>query len=526
MTQDKKTFIRSAAIMMVAVFLSRILGQLRDTLIASWFGQGTSTDIYRAAFSVPDLLYFLIAGGALSSAFIPVFSAYIAHKDDDNAWSVFSNVASVMFIVVSVMVVLCEIFTPQLVKLIAPGFTPYEIKETTRLTRIILPAQLAFFLGGLIMGSLQSLGNPWGQALGPIVYNLGIIAGGLFLRKSMGTEGMIWGALIGAFLGNFLLQVYLMRKDGGKFRWSLDLKHPGVIQVGKLMLPVILGLSLPQVYVLVNRMFASMLQHGIISALDNASKLMQAPLGIFAQSIGIAILPTLSGLAATKQMDEFTQTFYKGLRTLWMLAFISTALMVALAPDIISIIYGYGAFAKTHGAAQITATAMVLYCLGLFASSSQAVLNRAFYAVQDTVTPIVIGTITTIIFFPMNYALMKPFGYKGLALSGSLIAMVHVGWMLLAVKKRIKIDIKPLGMPFVKLLSSGIITWLVCAGLRMLTSMYVQPYAPHIKLYNLFNLLVLGGIGTLVYMACAKLMGCEEINQLRQILNRRRAKSA
>lgn len=522
MKQNNKTFVRSAIIMMVAVLLSRILGQLRDTLIASWFGQGSTTDVYRAAFSVPDLLYFLIAGGALSSAFIPVFSTYLAHDKKEEAWQLFSNVASLMFIVITVLIVVCEIFTPQLARIIAPGFNAQQIAETSRLTRIILPAQLAFFIGGLMMGSLQSVGNPWGQAIGPIIYNLGIIAGGLFLRHSMGTEGMIWGALVGAFAGNFLFQLILMKKDGGHFQWSLDLKHPGVVRVGRLMLPVILGLSLPQVYVLVNRMFASMLESGIISALDNASKLMQAPLGIFAQSIGIAILPTLSGLSATGKMGEFTQTFYRGLRTLWFLAFISTALMIALAPDIISLIYGYGKFAHTPGAAEITATAMILYCLGLFASSSQAVLNRAFYAVQDTVTPIIIGTITTIIFFPMNYALMKPFGYKGLALSGSLIAMIHVGWMLLAVKNRIKIDIKPLGMPFVKILSTGIITWAICSGFRMLSTEYLQPHLLHQKVFNLFNLLVIGGLGTVIFLACSKMMGCPEVNQVRDMLRRRK----
>ncbi len=522
MKQNNKTFVRSAIIMMAAVFLSRILGQLRDTLIASWFGQGSATDIYRAAFSVPDLLYFLIAGGALSSAFIPVFSSYLAREEHEDAWTLFSNVASLMFIVITALIIICEIFTPQLARIIAPGFNAQQIAETTRLTRIILPAQLAFFLGGLMMGSLQSVGNPWGQAIGPIIYNVGIIAGGVFLRKSMGTEGMIWGALAGAFAGNFLFQLFLMKQTDCNYRWSLNFRHPGVVRVGKLMLPVILGLSLPQVYVLVNRMFASMLESGIISALDNASKLMQAPLGIFAQSIGIAILPTLSGLSATGKMAEFTQTFYKGLRTLWFLAFISTALMIALSPDIISLIYGYGKFAHTKGAAEITATAMTLYCLGLFASSSQAVLNRAFYAVQDTVTPIVIGTITTIIFFPMNYALMKPFGYKGLALSGSLIAMIHVGWMLLAVKTRIKIDIKPLAIPFFRILGTGVITWLICVGLRILSAEYLYSFFPHQKLFNLFNLLVIGSLGSVIFFGCSKMLGSDEVDQVKQMLRRRK----
>ncbi len=333
---------RYAGIMMAAILASRILGQLRDTLIAAWFGQNAQTDVYRAAFSIPDLLFFLIAGGALSSSFIPVFTEYITNGEDDKAWKVFSVVATFMTVVVTAFIIFGEIFARQLVPLIAPGFTPDQLDQTAMLTRIVLPSQLCFFLGGLMMATLYVRGHYLVPALGPVVYNLFIILGGWLLRDVVGIAGLAWGALSGAFVGNMLLQFIYVRKIGIQFKPSLDIRHPGVRRVGRLVLPVILGLSLPQVCLLINRVFASLLEYqGAMSALDNANKQMQAPLGIFAQSIGVAIFPTLSAQVARGDMSAFRDTLLRGVKALWFLTIPLSLIMMVLAPEIVSILLGW-----------------------------------------------------------------------------------------------------------------------------------------------------------------------------------------
>jgi putative peptidoglycan lipid II flippase len=519
MAQETHKVARAAAVMMVAIFVSRVLGQLRDTAIAAWFGQNAYTDVYRAAFSIPDLLFFLIAGGALSSSFVPVFTEYLTRGQEEEAWKVFSVVATFMTLVVTGLVLIGEVFARQLVPLIAPGFEPWQLDMTASLTRIVLPAQICFFLGGLIMATLYVRGHFLIPALGPIIYNLGIIAGGWLLGGHLGVAGLSWGALTGAIVGNLLLQMAFLRRVGVRYAFSLDLKHPGVVKVGKLVLPVILGLSLPQVFVLINRAFASLLPPGTVSALDNANKQMQAPLGIFAQAISIAVFPTLSAQAARGDMESFRRTLLQGLRTLWFLTVPVSVLMMVLSTDIVSILLQYKKF--TPYDTRITAEALVFYCVGLFAFSSQAILNRAFYAVQDTMTPVVIGTLTTLVFVPLNWWLMGPLAHKGLALAGSIAAILHVVWMLYALRKKVQIPVHQLWMPFAKVVLATLTAGATGYFIKQELSATLILLQWHPKLVSLVTIAVVSLASGGLYLALARLVGAEELEYAQKALRRR-----
>ena len=519
MTGETHKVARAAAVMMAAIFVSRVLGQLRDTAIAAWFGQNAYTDVYRAAFSIPDLLFFLIAGGALSSSFVPVFTEYLTRGQEEEAWKVFSVVATFMTLVVTGFVLVGEIFARQLVPLVAPGFQPWQLDMTASLTRIVLPAQICFFLGGLMMATLYVRGHFLVPALGPIIYNLGIITGGWLLGPRWGVAGLSWGALVGAIVGNLLLQMVFLRRVGVHYRFSLHLKHPGVVKVGKLVLPVILGLSLPQVFVLINRAFASLLPPGAVSALDNANKQMQAPLGIFAQAISIAVFPTLSAQAARGDMEAFRRTLLQGLRALWFLTVPISVWMMVLSNDIVSILLQYKKF--TPYDTRVTAEALVFYCIGLFAFSSQAILNRAFYAVQDTVTPVVIGTLTTLVFVPLNWWLMAPLAHKGLALAGSIAAILHVLWMLYALRRKVQIPVGELWLPFVRLVLASALSGVVGYALRTALVTSLDGAGLHPKLVSLFAIAaVLTGSGG-IYLLLSRLLRAEEMDYALKALRRR-----
>lgn len=429
---------KAASLMLFAILLSRILGLVREVIIANQFGQGGAVSAYTAAFNLPDLLYFFLSSGALSSAFIPVFTEYFNNGKQKEAWQIFSIIGSLMGIILTLIVVLAEIYAKPLVCAFAvPGFAaknPDLVPLTVLLTRIILPCQVCFFMGGLMMGTLETRQNFKANALGPIIYNLGIILGALLLGKWCGIKGLAWGTLIGAFAGNICYTFYLLKKEGYEYHFSLNLKHEGVIKVGLLALPVIFGLSLPQIDVIINKWFASWVSESAPAALNYANRVMQLPLGIFAQAAGTAILPTLSALFAKKAYVEMRGALSYGIRTVMIENIPSTIFMIVMADPIIRTIYMSNKF--TSGDVPVTAIALVFYSLGIFAWAGQSIVARGFFAMQDTVTPIVVGSISTVIFIPLNIIFMRLMGHSGLALSTTIAVVIHYFILTILLRKK------------------------------------------------------------------------------------------
>jgi putative peptidoglycan lipid II flippase len=509
--------------MMAAILASRLLGLVRNAVISHQFGQKYWADVYFGAFQIPDLLYFLIAGGALSSAFIPVFTEYLTKGREKEAWHLFSTVACVMFVVVSGFVLLGEIFAAPLMHLVNPGFSPEKAADTVPLTRIVLPAQICFFLGGLLMGAQNARNQFLMPALGPIIYNLGIICGGLLLASWLGVAGLCWGALCGAIVGNFALQLWAVRRMGMVFRVSFDWKHPDVMKVWKLMLPVVLGVALPQVSIWINRAFASRLGDGPMAALSNANQFMQVPLGIFAQAMAVAIFPTLSAQAAQQQFAEMRATASQGIRTLLFLTIPSSVFMIVLATPIVQLLLEGGKYGPEDTA--LAASALAYYCLGIFAWAGQSILSRSFYALQDSRTPVVIGTGVTFLFIPMNWLFMETLhlGIRGLALATTVAASLHMFVMLGVLRRRLggiegKKMATSIGKTVVAAGAAGIACWMSQQSVSGMLDSHAMP----VKLHALAVLTVSCPAGMGVYLLCAILLRTEEVRQVAGLLRRRR----
>lgn len=418
--------------MMASLLLSRVLGIVRDMIMAWRFGQNAETDAYRLAFQIPDLLFYLVAGGALSSAFIPVFSEYLHTNREKEAWKLFSVVTTAMSLLILALIAICWVFALPLAGLVAPGKPVDDLPLIAAMSRILLPAQFAFFIGGLMFGTLYARQVFSVPGLGPNIYNLGIIFGALVISNFVvpGVMGMSWGALIGAVLGNLIVPMWAMVRMGSHFRPSLELSHPGVKKVFKLMIPVVAGLSLPAVYALVLQYFATFYgQAGINSAIDYANRLMQAPLGVFGQSLALAAFPALAQFYAQKRMDAFGSQLQKTLSTVVYLSVPVAALFLFFAEPIVDAVFQHGRFTDENSKA--VAACLQYFAIGVAPWCMQPVLMRAYFAVQNTLTPILMGTVTTIVFIVMAAVLTSlRVGYTMLPLAGSVASIMLVVMLL------------------------------------------------------------------------------------------------
>jgi len=535
----------ASGFLMVAVLLSRVLGLVREHVISTRFGQGVDTDIYTAAFTVPDLIFFLIAGGGLSTAIIPTFTQYMNEGRKREAWRIFKVVSLFTTMVVGALILLGELFAATLVRHTSPGFTEDEVIRCVGLTRILLPAQICFFLGGLMMGILQTRNNMKGQAYGPLIYNLGIIFGGMVLTQLMpkGNEiaGLCWGAVGGAVLGNLILQWVFIRRMGGY--WAPEslrtlLQDPGVkegaLQVWRMMLPIILGVALPQVSVLMNRYYASTLGQGTMSALNRANQLMQVPLGVFGQAVSIAILPTLAAQFVKKDMQAIRRTTNFGLRFILFLTVPCSMLMFVLAVPIVQLALQGGRYHTADSV--VAATALSYYAVGIMAWSAQSLISRAFYSMKDTKTPVIVGTVVTfLIFVPLNPILAHWLNYRGLALATSISATINMLTLFYLLRRRLqgieggKLLASVLKIGFASAIMGGVCHYLyqrtpnyrdVLAAQEAAAKGLAAPHTAH-ALLNAFQALMLcSGVGLAIYLAFALLLRMDEISPVRKILRR------
>ncbi len=518
--------------MMLSLFLSRVLGIVREMIIAGKFGMTVETDAYKLAFSVPDLLFFLIAGGALSSAFIPVFSEYLHTDREDEAWKVFSVVVTFMSLLVGTLIAVLWVFALPLAHVIAPGKmasvppeqAEYVMQLIAQMSRIVLPAQFAFFIGGILFGTLYARQRFAAPGLGPNIYNLGIIFGAVVLSSlfTPGVIGMSWGALIGAIIGNLAVPLIAMRAVGARYKPSLDLSHPGVKKVFRLMLPVVLGLSLPGVYALIMQAFGSYFVAGANSWLDTANKLMQAPLGIFGQSLAIAVFPALTQFYAQERMDLFRSQLNGTLRTVLYITLPISALLFAMAPEIVALFFEHGRF--TPGDTVATAGLLRMFSIGIAAWCLHPVLMRGFFAVQSPKQPIVLGTIATALFVGLTATLMRtPLALQALPLASSISAIALIAMLLVAASRRVGgIDFAGLGATAGK---AGVACVAMGAILALGAALFPAVAGPWHTAALALEVCVISLVGAWVYYFTTKALKMPEaatIDRALARLNRRR----
>lgn len=408
----------AALILAISTLLSRVLGFLREAIIAHLHGASAATDAYYAAFTLPDLMNYFLAGGTLSITFIPLFSAHISKGDEAGGWRLFSTVATTMGAILLAVTVLLGILTPQLIPYLFPGFTPGpQLDLTVSMTRIVLPAQLAFYFGGLLSATLFVRETFWPSAISPLIYNLGIILGGVLLEPWFGIEGFAIGVLVGAALGPLGIPLWAARKDI-KFRPRFAPNDPDFKKFVWVTIPLMLGVSLVTVDEWLLRYFGSMHGEGAISWLNNSRKLMMFGFAVIGQAAGQAALPFLTRLFHQGKHDEMGDMLARSLRRVAFLSMIASAGLIALGGPIVFTVFRRGAYSAAD--ATMTAQLLVFFSIGLFAWAIQTMAVRGFYAKEDTWTPMIFGSVLTLLTLPIYWLLNEQFGLPGLAMATTI----------------------------------------------------------------------------------------------------------
>jgi len=438
---DKAQIARAAGLVMALFVISRALGLFREMVISHQFGTSGDLDAYLAAFRLPDILFQLVAGGALASAFIPTFAGYLAHNDKKGAWRLSSAIINLVLILTTGLAILAVLLAPWLISsIIAPGFDPARQALAVSLMRIMLITPVIFGVSGVVMGILNAQQHFLLPALAPIVYNLGIIFGAIALAPTMGVKGLALGVVAGA-LGHLLIQVQGLIRCRMQYTLTLGLHTRGVREVGRLMLPRVLGLAAVQVNFLVTTILASGLRVGSLSAINFAWLLMLLPHGVFAQAVATAAFPTFSAQAAKGRRDAMESTLSATLRAVLYLALPAAVGLIVLRVQLVQLLFQRGAF--TDVSTHMVAWALAFFALGLPAHSAVEIVVRAFYAMHDTKTPVIVGIgamglniVLSLILISVFEALgWLPLG--GLALSNSLATTMEMVILLVIVRCRL-----------------------------------------------------------------------------------------
>lgn len=413
----------AALLVMLFFVLSRLSGLAREIIIGAQFGTSAQYDAYLAAFRIPDLLFQLAAGGALGSAFIPVFSGYWLKRDKVEAWLLFSRVLNLITLVLLVLSAGAAFFAEPLVRVVlAPGFTPEQQALTASLMQWMLIGTVIFGASGLIMGALNATQHFLAPAAAPVLYNVAIIAAAYLLAPAYGVYGLVAGVVIGS-LAHLLVQAPVLLRKGYRFQAALSFTDPGVRKVALLMGPRVLGLLFVQLHFLVNTILASGLGAGALSALNYAWLLMLLPHGIIAQGVATVVFPTFSAQTAAGQTDAFRRTFERALRVVVFLVAPAAALLLVLRRPTISILLERGAFDVESMI--LVAYGLQFYVIGLIFHSMLEIIVRGFYATQDTWTPVLVGVLAMSGNIVLSFALVGRLSFGGLALANSMATLVE-----------------------------------------------------------------------------------------------------
>ena len=421
----------------MATFSSRILGFIRDMVLARLFGATPSSDAFFVAFRIPSLLRELFAEGSMSSAFIPVFTEYRTKRGKQEAWELASAAFTTLLTLVIVATVMGIVAAPWLVQALAPGFeaTPEKLALATLLTRVMFPYLVFISLAALAMGILNSVRAFAAPAFSPLFLNVFIIGCALYISPRL--EQPIIGVAIGVVAGGaaqFAMQLPSLKLRGLLFGLRFQPGHPGVRRIGHLMLPSLLGLSVTQINLTVSTILASFFAGGP-TYLFYGMRLIQFPLGIFGVALATAILPTLSAQAARGALNELRTTLGFGLRMILFIILPAMVGLIVLRTPIVHLFFEHGTF-TSHDTAQ-TALAVLCYAVGLWAFGSVRIIAAAFYSLQDTKTPAISAAVAVAANIIFSLMLMAPLGAAGLALATALAAMVNGGILVAVLNRRL-----------------------------------------------------------------------------------------
>ncbi len=427
---------------MLGMGLSSAAGLATTMLVSNAFGTGAEIDAFYAANRLTEILFNLMAGGALASAFVPTFTGFLARHDRAGAWRLASSVGNLVLVVLTAAAALAWLGGPWLVRhVLAPGFREAgQVALTVSLLRVMLLSSIIFGLSGLLMGVLNAHQHFALPALAPACYRLGWILGLAVLVPRWGVHGLAWGVVLGSAL-HLLIQLPGLRGRGARYHGSLGLDNPAVLEVGRLMAPRLLGVAVVQLNFLVNTNLASRMVEGSLAAITFAFALMIMPQALIAQATAIAALPTLSAQVALGEMAEMRATLAKALRGVFFFSLPASLGVILLRRPIVQVLLERGAFGSTS--TDMVAWALLWYAAGLVGHSLLEIAARAFYSLHDTRTPVLVGTAAmslNVVFSLTLAALFPRLGWAphgGLALANSLATALECATLVLLLRRRL-----------------------------------------------------------------------------------------
>lgn len=413
----------SATILLITtILLSRVVGFLREMYIAWAFGATTVTDAYNAGFTIPDWVNYLAAGGTASITFISIYTRFLAENREEEAQRTFSVVITVMSVVLGIGIILAEIFAPQLNRLMFGQFKPDEFRLCVHICRILLPAQLFFYVGGVASAVLQTRRRFLIPAIGPLFYSGGIIVGGLLLSHRLGISALAYGGVAGCFLGIFLINLIGAARSGVHYQVSFEMRNPAFREWIRLSVPLMLGVSLVTADEWIQRHFAAG-SAGDITRLTYARRLFQVPIAVLGQAVSQASLPFFARLFGEKRMTEFSQTVNASVHRVFAVALLVCSFMVAAALPLIDLVYRRGHLHFYDS--QATAVYFSWFAVSLAFWAAQGLYARAFYAAGNTLTPMIASSMITLASLPVYAALFRNFSTVGLVAASDLGIMVN-----------------------------------------------------------------------------------------------------
>lgn len=501
---------RAATQVMALFILSRALGLLREMVIGATFGTSAEYDAYLAAVRIPDLLFSLIAGGALASAFIPTFAGYFARGDTEGGWRLASAVVNLVLVGLTGAAALTGLIAPTLVAtVLAPGFSPAQQALTVSLMRIMLVAPVLFGVSGVVMGILNVRQHFVLPALAPSLLNLSMIATAGLLASRLSACALALGYVLGAVL-HFAVQLPGLPRVGARYSPVLTLNDPGVREVLRLMAPRVLGLATVHLNFLVNTNIASRLGEGAVSALNYAWLLMLLPQGVFAQAVATAAFPTFAEQAARGEREAMRRTLAATLRMVFFVIIPAAAGLLVLRRPLVALLFERGAFRASS--TEAVAWALAFYALGLVGHAGVEIIVRAFYALHDTWTPVWVGGLAMGLNVVLSLTLSAAFAwaglppYGGLALANSVATLLEMGGLLALIRPRLGgLEGRGIGASAAR---SGLAA-LAMAGLLLLWQR---------GLSGVTGLVVGGGgiiLGAGIYVLAAALMKMEELKAVK-----------
>ena len=426
----------------IATMVSRVLGVVREMVMAHYFGAGIFSDAYNVAYRIPNLLRDLFAEGALSSAFVPTFVRTLTRDGREHAWLLANKVINVLVVILGTVTLLIYFGAKYFVYMLAAGYAgiPQKLELTIQMTRIMSPFLLCVALAAVVMGMLNAFGSFFIPAMAPSAFNVCCILAGVFLSPFMPRWGlapvvsMAIGSIIGG-AGQFLVQLPSAWHAGFRYRLILDFADPGLRHMGKLMLPAIVGLSATQINITVDNQLASLYGNGPVSWLNYAFRLMQLPIGLFGVAIATATLASVSHQAAQNDMNRLEATVNSSLRLAACLTFPATAGLIVFREEIIRLLYQRGSFLP--GDTVQTSKVLLFYAFALFAYSAVKILVPTFYALNDTKTPVRTSVITVAAKICINLVLVLWLGFLGLALATALASWLNFMLLMKSLKQRL-----------------------------------------------------------------------------------------